>query len=203
MLGLLARGHDAKSAARALDISVHAVNERLRESRRKLGLTSSREAARLLLAQESRDPKYSVDKEMGVGRGRPDMDAAGVPAGRAAEEGLAMTEKKIAEAAPRVVATQPDFGAEIEPGPFLLSVTFDRPMQAGSFSFVQKSAETWPVCRSLPEQSGDGRTFTLRCTAEAGGDYEVWFNSPPYMNFGSVDGVSAEPFQLLFRARDR
>lgn len=51
-LRLLASGHDGKSIAAALDISVHTVNERLREARRKIGVSSSREAARLLLAWE-------------------------------------------------------------------------------------------------------------------------------------------------------
>ena len=39
-LRLILRGHDAKSSARALGLSVHTVNERLREARRKLGVTS-------------------------------------------------------------------------------------------------------------------------------------------------------------------
>lgn len=51
-LRLLLRGHDAKSSARELGLSVHTVNERLRDARRKLGVTSSREAARLLLRAE-------------------------------------------------------------------------------------------------------------------------------------------------------
>ena len=51
-LRLLLRGHDAKSSARELGLSVHTINERLREARRKLGVTSSREAARLLLESE-------------------------------------------------------------------------------------------------------------------------------------------------------
>lgn len=48
-LRLILRGHDAKSTARHLGLSVHTVNERLREARRKLAVSSSREAARLLL----------------------------------------------------------------------------------------------------------------------------------------------------------
>ena len=56
-LRLLLRGHDAKSSARELGLSVHTVNERLREARRKLGVTSSREAARRLLAQEGETPE--------------------------------------------------------------------------------------------------------------------------------------------------
>lgn len=52
-LRLMARGHDAKSAASALALSVHTINERLRNARRKLDVTSSREAARILLESEA------------------------------------------------------------------------------------------------------------------------------------------------------
>lgn len=54
-LRLIVRGHDAKSIARALDLSVHTINERLRDARRKMAVSSSREAARLLLAAEGGD----------------------------------------------------------------------------------------------------------------------------------------------------
>lgn len=52
-LRLIVRGHDAKSIARHFDLSVHTINERLRDARRKLGVPSSREAARLLDAHET------------------------------------------------------------------------------------------------------------------------------------------------------
>lgn len=67
-LRLLGRGHDAKSIATALGLSVHTVNERLRDVRRKLGVSSSREAARLLLAHEAAPerPDNRGDKEIGV-----------------------------------------------------------------------------------------------------------------------------------------
>lgn len=61
-LRLILRGHDAKSAARELALSVHTVNERLRDARRKLGVTSSREAARQLLAEEQDTPESLGDK---------------------------------------------------------------------------------------------------------------------------------------------
>ncbi len=51
-LRLIVRGHDAKSIARTLDLSVHTINERLREARRKVEVSSSREAARLLFEAE-------------------------------------------------------------------------------------------------------------------------------------------------------
>ncbi len=66
-LRLLLRGHDAKSCARELGLSVHTVNERLREARRKLGTTSSREAARVLLAAEHETtPEFDADKDLGA-----------------------------------------------------------------------------------------------------------------------------------------
>ncbi|AOL93507.1 helix-turn-helix domain-containing protein [Porphyrobacter sp. LM 6] len=65
-LRLILRGHDAKSSARELGLSVHTVNERLRDARRKLGVTSSREAARRLLAEESEQtPETLGDKALG------------------------------------------------------------------------------------------------------------------------------------------
>jgi DNA-binding CsgD family transcriptional regulator len=60
VLRLLARGHTAKSVAAAERMTVGAVNERLREARRKTGVSSSRELARLLAAQENRDEKIGV-----------------------------------------------------------------------------------------------------------------------------------------------
>lgn len=67
VLRLLARGHDGKSAARALGISPTAVHERLREALSKLGVASSREAARLLAAAEG--PDSPADEESGIGAG--------------------------------------------------------------------------------------------------------------------------------------
>ncbi|WP_379548467.1 DUF4019 domain-containing protein [Qipengyuania sp. DSG2-2] len=64
-LRLIVRGHDAKSMARELDLSVHTINDRLRAARRKLGVTSSKEAARMLLEQESGSPEYSAYQQLG------------------------------------------------------------------------------------------------------------------------------------------
>jgi DNA-binding CsgD family transcriptional regulator len=65
-LRLLLAGHDAKSMARHLGLSVHTVNERLRDSRRKLSASSSREAARLLRDAESDIPQSVVDNQLGA-----------------------------------------------------------------------------------------------------------------------------------------
>ena len=65
-LRLLLVGHDAKSIAREFDLSVHTINDRLRDARRKLSVTSSREAARILARAEDADPNNFVAKEIGV-----------------------------------------------------------------------------------------------------------------------------------------
>lgn len=76
-LRLILHGHDAKSMARELDLSVHTVNERLRAARRKLAVTSSKQAARVLLEEESADPQFLGDRVFG------DADAALAPQGSA------------------------------------------------------------------------------------------------------------------------
>jgi DNA-binding CsgD family transcriptional regulator len=72
-LRLVVRGYDAKSLARRLGISVHTVNERLRHARRKLEVSSSREAARMLLGKEGEDPDFLADKQMGEAESAPRM----------------------------------------------------------------------------------------------------------------------------------
>lgn len=61
-LRLLGQGHDAKSLARHLGLSVHTINERLRDARRKLGASSSREAARQLRRIEVESPHFLADE---------------------------------------------------------------------------------------------------------------------------------------------
>ncbi len=65
-LRLLSRGHDAKSIARHYSLSVHTINERLRDARRKLGISSSRGAARLLQDIEQQSPDFHGDEDFGA-----------------------------------------------------------------------------------------------------------------------------------------
>ncbi|MEW6537808.1 MAG: hypothetical protein AB1448_04360 [Pseudomonadota bacterium] len=62
VLMLLAQGHTAKSAASLRDCTTAAVNERLRSARRKTGVGSSRELARLVTAQQNRDDFIGLAK---------------------------------------------------------------------------------------------------------------------------------------------
>lgn len=80
ILRLLARGHDAKSAAGALQVSVNSINERLRDARRKLGTTSSREAARILSESEGEGSQETWNKKMGLDSGSFDVADETYPA---------------------------------------------------------------------------------------------------------------------------
>ncbi len=65
-LRLILRGYDAKAIAREHDLSVHTVNERLRQARRKLGVSSSREDALALSRAEAADHNRVVHTGLGV-----------------------------------------------------------------------------------------------------------------------------------------
>ena len=79
-LRLIVRGHDAKSTARHLGLSVHTINERLRDARRKLEVSSSREAARLVLENEAPAPENLADRFLGEADAPADMAATPAPA---------------------------------------------------------------------------------------------------------------------------
>ncbi|WP_267388366.1 DUF4019 domain-containing protein [Sphingomonas sp. GC_Shp_3] len=83
-LRLIVRGHDAKSVARSLGLSVHTINERLRNARQKLAVSSSREAARVLLEAEGGSvtpptPNFAVDEIIGADPSRPPADQGAAP----------------------------------------------------------------------------------------------------------------------------
>ena len=80
-LRLVARAYDAKSMASHLGLSVHTVNERLRFARRKLEVSSSREAARLLIAEEGHTPDLLGDERMGGASAAEEMTGSMSPKG--------------------------------------------------------------------------------------------------------------------------
>lgn len=78
-LRLLVDGHDAKSMARHLGLSVHTINERLRDARRKMSASSSREAARQLREMERQNPQFLVDRVLGDAAAVADMEELQAP----------------------------------------------------------------------------------------------------------------------------
>lgn len=65
-LRLVTLGYEAKEIARELQLNPHTVVERLRAARRTLGAATSKEAARMLAAQEGTDYNRIVTKPNGV-----------------------------------------------------------------------------------------------------------------------------------------
>jgi DNA-binding CsgD family transcriptional regulator len=88
VLRLLAHGYDIKSAALELSISASAVSDRLRQARRKLGVSSSREAARVLVAHES-NGTFDVHRFLGIPNAS--IPPHPVRLGISARNGMAMT----------------------------------------------------------------------------------------------------------------
>lgn len=78
-LRLMLHGHDAKSLARHFGLSVHTINERLRDARRKLEVSSSREAARLLHDTEGRAPELLGDRHFGEAASPPGVEDTALP----------------------------------------------------------------------------------------------------------------------------
>jgi len=101
VLGLLAQGHTAKSIATMTGRSVGSVNERLREARRKTGVGSSRELARLFAAQENRDDLIGM---AGASARDPDKSRAAT-GGRLSKGSTLMTIGLIGAAAVLAVLT--------------------------------------------------------------------------------------------------
>lgn len=63
ILRLLTAGHTVKTIAARLNRSEASINERLREARRKTGVGSSRELARMLAAQKNWDKNFDLSRQ--------------------------------------------------------------------------------------------------------------------------------------------
>lgn len=213
ILALLLHGHSVKSAANEIGITEYAAQELLRAARRKTGVTSSREAARLVANQAGAqiicDSRTVLETKRARGQSPAIFAMGGIMVlGLIAGIGLWMAGGAEAPPAatqtdaPKVVSATPASGATIPAGRFTLSVTYDRPMRRGSMSFATGPDPAYPECHGKPAQSADGRTFSIACTARAGQSYIVWFNHGRYMNFRDAKtGAPATPHRMAFSAR--
>jgi DNA-binding CsgD family transcriptional regulator len=117
-LGLLAQGHTAKSIASLTGRSVASVNERLREARRKTGVGSSRELARMLATQENRDEEIGVAPVLSTGAALP-LKAAPRFAGGAFGKALIAMTLLLAGTAALALALRPAPQSVPAPDPML------------------------------------------------------------------------------------
>ena len=219
LLRLLAEGHTVKTAAAITGDSVHAANELLRSARRELGVASSREAARLLTeneagSQESRDGQIGVEPDAGPALHRWYLVGGGIMfttillAFALLADSSPQTQVVSSEAArqiptysdlPKVAETFPVHGSQIEPGPFEMRITFDRPMMQ-QVSIMEPGEPINLVSMNCgpAKQSEDLHSFTQVCQAVPGAQHIVFFGHATIPMFRAVNGAEAEPYVLSF-----
>jgi DNA-binding CsgD family transcriptional regulator len=147
VLRLLARGHDIKSAARDLSISSSAVSDRLRQARRKLGVSTSRQAARILIAHES-DYRNDVHRFLGIRNAS--NTAQPSRANTFARNGLVMTSLVVAAAFVSTLAiNQPGSGAGDAPSLVGVNGSHVQPISCGERA----------ATKSKDGQPGSGNTY--------------------------------------------
>lgn len=215
LLRLLAKGHTVKSAAQITGDSEHAANELLRSARRKLGVSSSREAARLLDTAKDASQK-NCDKKIGIEA----CERAGPNKGQLAIGGIMLATfiaiptvllslggefplENSADVpdAPQVVATYPAHGAEIPPGPFELTITFDRPMldQYVIYSPNELNDDQMKcIGAGGVKHSEDRRSFAIQCEAVAGSQHTIAFGSNANGFFKDDAWSTAAPYVQSF-----
>jgi RNA polymerase sigma-70 factor (ECF subfamily) len=107
-----------------------------------------------------------------------------------------------AQTAPAVVVkSEPATDAkDVDPGITEIRVTFSKDMRDGSWSWTQRSDETYPQVTGKPHYV-DKRTCVLPVKLEPGKTYFLGINSPRFGNFKDASGRSAVPFALSFSTK--
>ncbi len=111
------------------------------------------------------------------------------------------TSPTTANAAPHVVKTKPGaFANDVDPSLDKITVTFDRAMKDGSWSFTG-GGETFPKGAGAISYDATKTTCTMPVKLEPGKVYWVGVNSPSHKNFKSADGVPAQRYVILFATK--
>jgi hypothetical protein len=102
---------------------------------------------------------------------------------------------------PRIVSTYPANGAAVPPGVLVLRVTFDQRMTCdGGFGSVPGLKHPCPGMRQETVLSYDRRTVRMICRVVPFASYGVRIGRPPDRAFRSLEGQTAAPYVLTFRA---
>jgi len=113
-----------------------------------------------------------------------------------------LREAEAANASPVVVKTIPETGAEdVDPSLTELKVTFSKDMQNGSWSWTQRSDDTFPQTTGSPHYLDDKRTCVLPVKLEPGKTYWISLNSNRFKNFKDPGGRPAVPHVLTFKTK--
>jgi hypothetical protein len=120
----------------------------------------------------------------------------------AAGSAAAAEDLTLRTAPPVVVSTEPRAGqTDVAPGAAEIRVTFSRPMQKGSWSWVKLPNASFPTMTGDPRFLEDQRTCVLPVSLEPGKTYAIWLNNPPAENFKDQDGHKAVPYLLVFETK--
>ncbi len=102
---------------------------------------------------------------------------------------------------PTIVATTPEIGAtDVDPALTEITLTFDRDMDAGGFSWTGGPAFP-PTPEGAAPSWKDARTCALPVELKRGTFYRVGVNSPSHRNFRGADGAPAETAAIYFATR--
>jgi len=115
---------------------------------------------------------------------------------------LAKIKPLVAGVAPTVVSATPEnYADDVSPELSEISVTFDQTMTDRSWSWVRWNYP-YPETVGKPHYDATRTTCTLSVKLEPGKAYFVRINAEPYMNFRSDQGMSAQPYVLVFATKD-
>lgn len=108
---------------------------------------------------------------------------------------------ELEEKRPKIIEMMPANGARyVDPGLKALVVSFDRPMQDGSWSVVG-SGPDFPELPGSVSYDEARRVLTIPVKLKPDWNYELWLNTAQYHSFRSAEGVTLRPVRVTFRTR--
>ena len=136
------------------------------------------------------------------GRAQGDDKARGADASTSATAS-APAEKGVSQGEPPlIVETSPKVGAtEVDPSLKEITVTFDRDMSRGGWSWTGGGPDYPPIPEGQKPSYRGKRTCVLPVKLEPGHYYRVGINSKSHRNFRSADGVPARPSAIYFTTK--
>jgi hypothetical protein len=112
-----------------------------------------------------------------------------------------MRAEEKADARPKVVKTIPADGAkDVDPSLTEIKVTFDKDMHDGTWSWTQRSDDTFPEVTGKPHYI-DKRTCVLPVKLVPGKSYHISINSERFQNFKDEGRRPAIPYPLDFTTK--
>lgn len=118
------------------------------------------------------------------------------------QELRAMHNTQLENALPVVVKTVPENGAEdVDPNLTEITVTFSKDMHDGSWSWTQRSDDTFPQTTGEIHYLKDKRTCVLPVKLEPGKTYYIGINSERFRNFKDQGRRPAIPYPLSFKTK--